>query len=181
MLTFATLVLGGIWRQENYEIYEIAALYLLTIPALLLTLMITPIAGRVRQGPLRAQKQGQDAAPLVGRPLGELDQPGHPRGDRAGGRHARRHVPPASSVRRIHSSQPHAGTVPPGAGRRRADGRLLRPGFPVLPAPIRQAGQDVLRPLPLRRLVPPARRRLDPVDGVRADGVAGKPAIRSSP
>ena len=62
------------------------ALYLLVVPALLLTMMVTPDAGRIRQGPLSRPEAGQDAAALVGRPLGELGRPGHPGGDRAGGR-----------------------------------------------------------------------------------------------
>ena len=52
-----------------------AALYLLAVPALLLTMMITPVAGRVRQGPPSRPEAGEDAAALVGRPLGELAQP----------------------------------------------------------------------------------------------------------
>ena len=91
MLTFATLVLGGIWRQDSYEVYQMAALYLLTVPALLLTAMITPFAGRVHQGPPSRPEAGEDAAALVGRPLGELAHRGDPGGDRPGGRDPRRH------------------------------------------------------------------------------------------
>jgi hypothetical protein len=63
MLTFATLVLGGIWQQEGYEIYEIVALYLLTIPAILLTMMITPSQAEYTKGLFRARKQGKARLP----------------------------------------------------------------------------------------------------------------------
>ena len=63
MLTFATLVLGGIWRQDNYEIYLVAALYLLTVPAILLTAMITPSQAEYTKGLHRAQKQGKTRLP----------------------------------------------------------------------------------------------------------------------
>jgi hypothetical protein len=59
MLTFATLVLGGIWKLEGYEVYEVAALYLLAVPAILLTIMITPSQAEYAKGLYRAQKQGR--------------------------------------------------------------------------------------------------------------------------
>ncbi len=80
-LTFATLVLGGIWRKEGIrDLSTSSALYLLAVPAILLTMMITPVAGRVHQGPPSRPEAGQDAAALVGRPLGELAQRGDPGG-----------------------------------------------------------------------------------------------------
>ena len=63
MLTFAALVLGGIWRQETYDILEVWALYLLVVPALLLTLMVTPNQAEYYKGLWRAQKQGQARLP----------------------------------------------------------------------------------------------------------------------
>ena len=63
MLTFATLVLGGIWQQEGHEIYEIVALYLLLVPAILLTMMITPSQAEYAKGLHRAQKQGNTRLP----------------------------------------------------------------------------------------------------------------------
>jgi hypothetical protein len=59
MWTFAVLVLGGIWRQESYEVFQVAALYLLSVPALLLTMMITPSQAEYAKGLYRAQKQGK--------------------------------------------------------------------------------------------------------------------------
>jgi hypothetical protein len=63
MLTFATLVLGGIWRQEGYEIYQVAALYLLTVPALLLIAMVTASLAEYTKGLHRARKQGRMRLP----------------------------------------------------------------------------------------------------------------------
>jgi hypothetical protein len=63
MLTFATLILGGIWRQEGYEVYEVAALYLLVVPAILLTIMITPSQAEYAKGLHRALKQGRTRLP----------------------------------------------------------------------------------------------------------------------
>ncbi len=63
MLTFSALVLGGIWKQESYEILEVVALYLLVVPALLLTLMVTPTQAEYYKGLWRAQKQGRARLP----------------------------------------------------------------------------------------------------------------------
>jgi hypothetical protein len=63
MLTFATLVLGGIWQQEGYEVYQVAALYLLAVPAILLTMMITPSQAEYAKGLHRAQKLGRTRLP----------------------------------------------------------------------------------------------------------------------
>jgi hypothetical protein len=63
MLTFATLVLGGIWRKEGYESYAVASLYLLAVPAILLTLMITPTQAEYAKSLYRAQKHGKMRLP----------------------------------------------------------------------------------------------------------------------
>jgi hypothetical protein len=63
MWTFATLILGGIWRQEEYQIFQLAALYLLTVPAILLTMMVTPTQAEYAKGLHRAQKQGKMRLP----------------------------------------------------------------------------------------------------------------------
>ncbi len=63
MLTFAMLTLGGIWRQENYQYFQIASLYLLVVPALLLGTMIVPSQAEYIKGLHRAQKQGQPRLP----------------------------------------------------------------------------------------------------------------------
>jgi hypothetical protein len=63
MLTFGTLVLGGIWRQDSYQIFQVAALYLLTVPAILLTMMVTATQAEYTKGLHRAQKQGKTRLP----------------------------------------------------------------------------------------------------------------------
>lgn len=63
MSTFAILVLGTIWRQDDYEVYQMAALYGLTIPAILLTMMITPSQPEYIKGLHRALKQGRTRLP----------------------------------------------------------------------------------------------------------------------
>jgi hypothetical protein len=42
MLICGVLVLGGIWRQDDYDIKQIVAVYLLAVPAILLITMVTP-------------------------------------------------------------------------------------------------------------------------------------------
>jgi hypothetical protein len=63
MSIFATLVLGGIWWQDDYEYYLLAALYLLAIPAIILTAMITPTQHEYVKGLHRAQKLGRMRLP----------------------------------------------------------------------------------------------------------------------
>jgi hypothetical protein len=63
MATFATLVLGGIWRREDYQAYALAALYLLAVPAIMLTLMITPTQAQYAKGLFRARKYGRTRLP----------------------------------------------------------------------------------------------------------------------
>lgn len=58
MLTFSTLTLGGIWQKDGYEIYQVASLYLLATPALLLIMMVTPSQSEYTKGLYRAQKYG---------------------------------------------------------------------------------------------------------------------------
>ena len=128
--------------------------------------MVTPNQAEYSKGLWRAQKQGRDAPALVGRPLGELGQPGRSLAGivLAAGTIAwyrRRRAP--GRIRRPAARDRFPWRWPTAV----LDRRLFRTGLPVLPAPVRRAGQDVLRPLPLPRLAPAARRRLDPVDGVR--------------
>ncbi len=63
MVTCSALVLGGIWKQESYDVLEMVGLYLLVVPALLLTLMVTPSQAEYYKGLWRAQKQGRDRLP----------------------------------------------------------------------------------------------------------------------
>jgi hypothetical protein len=63
MLTFATLILGGIWQKDGYEIYQVASLYLLPAPALMFIMMITPSQTEYAKGLYRAQKHGRTRLP----------------------------------------------------------------------------------------------------------------------
>jgi hypothetical protein len=63
MITWAALVLGGIWKQENPEVLAIVALYLLVVAAILLTLMVTPSQFDYVKGLRRAHKQGRKHLP----------------------------------------------------------------------------------------------------------------------
>jgi hypothetical protein len=63
MCTFAVLVVGGIWKQESYEIFQVASLYLLSVPAILLTMMITPTQAEYAKSLYRAQKLGRTRLP----------------------------------------------------------------------------------------------------------------------
>ncbi len=63
MVTLAGLVLGGIWRQEAYNILEVVALYLLVVPAIMLIMMVTPNQAEYYKGLWRAQKQGRNRLP----------------------------------------------------------------------------------------------------------------------
>ncbi|MGP0062274.1 MAG: hypothetical protein ACLQGP_01565 [Isosphaeraceae bacterium] len=63
MITFAALVLGGIWERESYEVLEVVALYLLAAPALMLALMVTPNQSEYYKGLWRAHKLGRGRLP----------------------------------------------------------------------------------------------------------------------
>ncbi len=63
MLTVGTLVLGWIWKQDGYDIRAIAALYILAVPAIFLTMMVTPSQAEYYKGLWRAQKQGRSRLP----------------------------------------------------------------------------------------------------------------------
>lgn len=63
MLTFATLILGGIWLKDGYEFYQIATLYLLPAPAIMLIMMITPSQTEYTKGLYRARKYGKKRLP----------------------------------------------------------------------------------------------------------------------
>ncbi len=63
LLTFSTLIVGGIWRQENYQYFQLATLYLLVVPSLLLTAMTVSSQAEYIKGLHRAQKQGRPRLP----------------------------------------------------------------------------------------------------------------------
>jgi hypothetical protein len=52
-------LLGGIWRQESYDVLEIVALYLLVGTSVVIVSMVTPNQAEYIKGLLRARKQGQ--------------------------------------------------------------------------------------------------------------------------
>ncbi len=179
MLTFATLVVGGIWRKADYEIYQIAGLYLLGIPALLLTMMFTPTQADYAKGLYRAQKQGKTRLPWwddlslnwVGLVLiaGIVLAAGTIAGTVAAG------TPSPSAFQK-------PGPYPLALAAAVLTVAYFGLAFQFFHAPLRQARRDVLRPVHLRRLAPADRRRLDPVDGVRVRCARMKTsAPRSSP
>ncbi len=63
MAVFATLVVGGTWRQEGYEVFAMIGLYLMVIPGILLTLMITPSQAEYAKGLVRARRHGRTRLP----------------------------------------------------------------------------------------------------------------------
>ncbi len=63
MVAFATLVLGLVWRKADFDTYEITALYLLAVPALLLTLIVAASQSEYAKGLYRAQKLGKTRQP----------------------------------------------------------------------------------------------------------------------
>jgi hypothetical protein len=58
MTTLAVLLLGGIWKREEYEILNNVALYVLVIAACLLLGMVTPTQAEYKKGLWRAFRQG---------------------------------------------------------------------------------------------------------------------------
>lgn len=63
MAAFATLVLGLVWRKENFDIYEVTGLYLLAVPALILTIVVAATQWEYTKGLYRAQKLGKTRQP----------------------------------------------------------------------------------------------------------------------
>ena len=58
LVTAAALLVGTIWRREEYAVLEVVTLYLLVITAILLILMVTPNRAEYDKGLWRARKQG---------------------------------------------------------------------------------------------------------------------------
>lgn len=63
MAAFATLVLGLVWRKADFDMYEITGLYLLAVPALLLTIIVAASQWEYAKGLYRAQKLGKTRQP----------------------------------------------------------------------------------------------------------------------
>jgi hypothetical protein len=58
MVTLSILLLGGIWKQESYDVLQIVALYFLVGTSLVTVAMVTPTQAEYLKGLLRARKQG---------------------------------------------------------------------------------------------------------------------------
>src|SRR5262249_42097132 len=64
MLTLSILLVGGIWKQESYDILQIVALYFLVGTSIVTVAMVTPTQAEYIKGLLRARKQGQSHLPF---------------------------------------------------------------------------------------------------------------------
>jgi hypothetical protein len=58
VLTISILCVGGIWKQESYDILQVVALYFLVGVSIFSMLMVTPTQAEYVKGLLRARKQG---------------------------------------------------------------------------------------------------------------------------
>ncbi len=58
MATLAVLLLGGVWKRDEYEVLNVVTLYFLVIAAILLLAMVTPTQAEYFKGLWRARKQG---------------------------------------------------------------------------------------------------------------------------
>ncbi|MHB1555973.1 MAG: ABC transporter permease [Isosphaeraceae bacterium] len=63
MVAFATLVLGLVWRKANFDMYEVTGLYLLAVPAVLLTIIVAASQSEYTKGLYRALKFGKTRLP----------------------------------------------------------------------------------------------------------------------
>jgi hypothetical protein len=58
LMTAAALLIGTIWRQDQYALLEVVTLYVLVVTAIVLILMVTPNRAEYDKGLWRARKQG---------------------------------------------------------------------------------------------------------------------------
>ncbi len=63
LATAAVLMVGNIWKREEYAVLEVATLYLLVITSILLVLLVTPSRAEYFKGLWRARKRGRDHLP----------------------------------------------------------------------------------------------------------------------
>jgi len=63
MATLSVLLLGGIWKREEYEVLNVVTLYVLVIAAIVLLAMVTPSRAEYSKGLWRALKQGRSHLP----------------------------------------------------------------------------------------------------------------------
>jgi hypothetical protein len=59
MLTLSILLVGGIWKQESYDVLQVVALYFLVATSIVTVVMVTPNQAEYIKGLLRATKQGE--------------------------------------------------------------------------------------------------------------------------
>jgi hypothetical protein len=64
MLTLSILLVGGIWKQESYDVLQIVALYFLVGTSIITVVMVTPTQAEYKKGLLRAMKQGLSHLPF---------------------------------------------------------------------------------------------------------------------
>jgi hypothetical protein len=63
VLTISVLCLGGIWKQQSYDVLQVVALYFLVGVSIVSILMVTPTQAEYVKGLLRARKQGLSKLP----------------------------------------------------------------------------------------------------------------------
>ena len=79
MAVATVLVLGGIWKRDEYEVLDVVALYLLVVAAILLIVMVTPTQAEYVKGSGERRSKARPDLPLVGRPVAEPGLPGRSR------------------------------------------------------------------------------------------------------
>ena len=63
LVTLAVLLVGSIWRRQEYAALEVVTLYLLAITAILLVVIVTPDRAEYDKGLWRGRKQGRAHLP----------------------------------------------------------------------------------------------------------------------
>ena len=66
MITLSILLLGGIWKQQSYDVLQIVALYFLVGTSIVTVAMVTPTQAEYIKGLLRARKQGNEPSVILG-------------------------------------------------------------------------------------------------------------------
>ena len=66
LVTAAALLVGTIWRREEFVVLEFVTLYLLVTMAIVLTVMVTPNRAEYDKGLWRARQAGAGSPTVVG-------------------------------------------------------------------------------------------------------------------
>ena len=148
MAVLGLLILGGIWDLSDFAEAGLAVLYVLVIVGVLLSTTVTPTQAEYYKGLWRAQKQGRSSLSIwddlsINRPFLVVVC-------------ALVLITATLAWNRLRGSDSSIASRGPGrlsAGhrQRRPRRRVLRPGPPVLPAPVRQARDELPQPFPLPR------------------------------